>query len=144
MLMKLKRKKRTSDVLTPYFSVDNTNGLNLWNITFFSRFIFAADVSPCAGQQAHQAKWYVAALTVVFHCCWLSLWLRERHSLPQQVSQVCRSQCFMLENYYHTVTASYVSPSSPAPLTQPYRNHLSSLPPLLFLNFLLPTASPPA
>lgn len=61
-------------------------------------------------------------------------WERERHNLPQQVSQVCRSQCFMLEDYYHTVTASYVSPSSPAPPTQPYRNHLSSLPPPPFLN----------
>lgn len=31
--------------------------------------LLLADVSPCAGQQTHQTKWYVAAPALVFHCC---------------------------------------------------------------------------
>lgn len=74
--------------------------------------LLLADVSPCAGQQTHQAKWYVASPALVFHCCWLSLWLTEGVQ-PHKVSQCCTFFLFFLQawkplfystRHYHAVT----------------------------------------
>lgn len=36
----------------------------IWNMLMLSS-VFVADVSPCAGQQTHQTKWYVDACSAV-------------------------------------------------------------------------------